>query len=64
MSEPQRLSKILPGVMLEIQRRMRRYSETHPEGRGMSTERETAEERTGALQGVYGQGKQRMTDGY
>jgi len=40
MSEPKHIRDILPGVLLEIERRMCRYSETHPEGscRGLNAE--------------------------
>ncbi len=65
MSEPVHIKDILPGVMREIERRMRCYSETHPEGlgRGSSAEQNGRKECTGALQSVYEQEKRRMTDG-
>jgi len=65
MSEPEHIKDILPGVLLEIQQRMRCYSETHLQGRcrGLSGEHHRRKERTGTLQSVYEQEKRRMTDG-
>jgi len=66
MSEPKHIGDILPGVLLEIGRRMCRYSETHPEGscRGLKAECHKCKEGNQVLQGVREPGKQRMTDGY
>jgi len=66
MSEPKHIRDILPGVLLEIRRRMCRYSETHPEGscRGLNAECHIYKEDNRVLQSVCKQGKQRRTDGY